>query len=185
MKPLSDRERRLAALAILLLLLAVVWLLLVRPLMTGFSARRQQREETAAALARNERLIAALPAWRRAGDDQRRTAGRFAIAAPSQAAAAELLKQRLAALVTRVGGVVGGVEDTGLTLGPDTVSARADAQLTLSQLYDMLRRLQAEEPYVAVEYLSVTADRAFETGRAGPAGVRLEVSARFRRGEGR
>ena len=180
MRALTDTERRLSALAILVVLIAAVWLILVRPVLAGFDQRRQARDEMAALYARNERLIAALPAWRRMAEAQRTEAGRFAIAAPTQALAVEALKQRLVRTVTAAGGVVGAAEDSGRAAGKDGIAVRLDAQVTVSQLYETLRRLQAEEPYVVVEYLSVTADRAFETGRAGPVSVRLEVSARYR-----
>jgi hypothetical protein len=176
MRPLSARERRLVALGLLALALALVWLLLVTPVLAGFSARAAERDQLRATLARNERLLAALPQLRRAAELQRRTSGRFGLAAADAGQAREALKQRLATTLTSVGGAVASVQDLEAELPAGWVGARADATLTLSQLHESLRRLGNEEPYVAVEYISVGAG-----GGVSPTlEVRLEVSAPHR-----
>jgi hypothetical protein len=60
------------------------------------------------------------------------------------------------------------------------VRVRVDAQMTLTQLCDSLRRLETEGAYVLVNFLSVSADRALKSGRAAPLDVRLELSADYR-----
>jgi hypothetical protein len=65
--------------------------------------------------------------------------------------------------------------------GPEGwVRVRADMQLTMSQLYKSLSRLENEAPYVVVGYVSVVADRAVQTGHLATMDVRIEVSAPVR-----
>src|SRR5438105_3217051 len=62
----------------------------------------------------------------------------------------------------------------------DWVRVRVDMQLTMSQLYKSLTRLENEAPYVVVGYVSVVADRAVQTGHLATMDVRFEVSAPVR-----
>lgn len=180
MRPLSARERKLVAVGLLLLAIGLVWLAVIAPILAGFEARAAERDQLRLLMARNERLLAALPQLRRAAEQQRRTDGRYALAAPDAAQAREALKARLSATLTSNGGQVTAVRDLEAELPAGSVGARADAVLTLSQLHESLRRLEIEEPYVVVEYLSVGADRAYVSGTAGPLDVRIEVSVPHR-----
>ena len=176
MNRLSARERKLVAVGILLAIVAAVWLGVVNPLIGGFFDRAEQRRTLLATYARDRRVLAGIPVWRAEAEEQRRSAARFAVLASSQAQATELLKERLTRLAADEGGVVKAVQDTQVDASSSTVRVRADLQLTLSQLYESLKRLETEEPYVVVEYLSVDAARASESAGAAPLDVRVEVS---------
>jgi general secretion pathway protein M len=182
MNPLTPRERRLLAIGILAAVIGLLWLGLLQPLVGGFFDRAGQRRQLEDSYLRNERLIAALPTWRAAAEAQRRDAGRFAILAPAESAAADLLKDRIQRLAADEGFPVKGVEDLQADAGPGAIRVRADVTLTLTQLYETLRRLENEGAYVAIDYLSVSADAATASGRSGPVDVRLELSAAWRPG---
>jgi general secretion pathway protein M len=185
MNPLTARERRLLAIGILVVALGLFWLALLQPLVGGFFDRAEQRRQLTDTYLRNERLIAALPVWRTAAEAQRRDAGRFAILAPAESAAVEALKERIQHVASDEGFTVKGLEDLQSDAGPGAVRVRADATLTLTQLYETLRRLENEGAYVAIDYLSVSADAAATSGRSGPLDVRLELSAAWRPGGAR
>lgn len=180
MRRLTARERKLVAVGLLMAAIAVVWLGIVSPLIGGFFDRADQRKALLQTYVRDRRVLAGIPAWRAQADEQRRSAARFAVLASSQAQATELLKERLTRLAADEGGVVKAVQDTQIDAAAPAVRVRADLQLTLSQLYESLKRLETEEPYVVVEYLSVDAVHASETAGAAPLDVRMEVSADWR-----
>ena len=180
MRPLSARERRLAAVGLLVLAIALVWLVVVSPLVGGFMERAAERRELRETYRRNERLIASLPALRAEAEAQRRNAPRFAVAAPTEDLAAEALKERLQHLSAQEGFTVAAMEDLQADAAPGAVKLRADVTLTLTQLIDTLRRLQSEDAYVVIDYLSISADRSLAAGRLAPLDVRLELSTAWR-----
>ena len=182
MRPLTARERRLIAVGGLVLAVGLVWLLIVGPLIGGFVDRAAERRRLATAYQLNARLIAALPVMRAAAEAQRATAPRFAVIAPSEALAAEAVKQRLRRVATDEGFTLGAVEDLQADAPAGAVKLRADMTLTLTQLYETVRRLQSEDAYVVVDYVSVTADRSLAAGRLAPLDVRLELGADWRPG---
>lgn len=177
MRPLQPRERRLVAIGLLTAAVAAVWLGVVSPIVGGFVGRAQERQTLLAAWTRNQRVLAGIPVWRRQAEDQRRTAAAYAIVAPSPALAAEDLKSRVAKAAADQGGVVRSVEVLQGDAPTGSVRIRADLLLTMTQLYAGLRRLETEDNYVVIEYLSVAADRAAQTGRLAPMDVRIELSA--------
>ncbi|MBV9990745.1 MAG: hypothetical protein JOZ72_05575 [Alphaproteobacteria bacterium] len=179
MRPLEPRERRIVALAILVAALVVVYYGLVDPIIGGFIGRAEERSDLVATYERNQRVLAGISTWRAEADQQTATQSQYAITAPTKVLAAENLKQRLTRLATQVGGTAQGVTD----LPSDTdnsVRVRADLQLTMTQLYKSLTRLENEAPYVVVGYVSVVADRAVQTGHLATMDVRIEVSAPVR-----
>lgn len=180
MNSLNPRERRLLAVAVLIGVVAAGWLGLFSPLIGGFVARQAQRQALLATYQRDQRLLDAIPAWRAEAEMQKKTQGAYAVEAPSQLQAQEALKQRLGAAVTAAGASAPMVQDLQADLPSGWIGARADAQLTLAQLNSSLRRLESEEPFVVVDYLSINAERSFRSGHAGPLDVRLELSAPFR-----
>jgi len=180
MRPLSAREQKLLALALLVGAVALVWLAIVQPVVGGFSARAAERERLTQTWRRNDRLIAAMPAWRAASEQQRLTASRFSIDAPSERLAAEALKARIQQLAADEGFNVTGVEDVSDQAKPGEVRVRADGELTLTQLCDSLRRLETEGAFVIVDFIAISADRAAASGREAPLDVRLELSAAYR-----
>jgi hypothetical protein len=180
MNRLTPRERRLLALGLLVLVLAAAWVLVAQPLLAGFAARNEQRRQLVADYAHDQRLIDAIPAWRAQSERQKQSARSFELAAPSQVQAQEMLKQRLTSTLTAQGAAAPTVQDATADLPAGWVGARADAQLTLAQFVAGIRQIESDTPYVVVEYVSINADQAFQTGHAGPLEVRLEVSAPFR-----
>jgi hypothetical protein len=180
MKPLNPRERSLVAIGLLVLAVAAAWFVFVTPLLEGFTDRAERREMLIETYVRNQRVLSGIPVWRTQLDEQKQTATKFAIFAPTEALAGEALKSRLNKMTTEVGGTISTIQDVQDGVPSGWVRVRADMQLTLAQLYKCLSRLESEEPYVVVESLSVAADRAFETGHLGPMVVRIEISAPIR-----
>jgi hypothetical protein len=180
MRPLTPRERRLVAIGLLVAVFAVLWLGVASPVISGFVDRADERQSLLTLYARNERVLAGIPVWREQAEEQRATASKFALTAPTEALAAEALKSRLAKLADDVGGAVQAVQEVQEDVPDGWIRVRADLQLTDGQLYKCLARLESEEPYVVVEHLSIAADHALETGHMGPMAVRIEVSAPVR-----
>ena len=179
MRPLEPRERQLVAIGILVLALVVVWYALVDPVIGGFIGRAEERSELMATYERNQRVLSGISNWRQEAEEQTATQAQYAITAPTKVLAAENLKQRLTRLATAAGGQMGSISELPAQ-GEGWVRVRADMQLTMTQLYRSLGRLENEAPYVVVGYVSVVADRAFQTGHLATMDVRIEVSAPVR-----
>lgn len=180
MKRMTQRERRIVAVFILVALLALAWLAVVMPVMHGFSARNDQREQLKATYRTDQRLLAGIPSWRLQAEQQRASAARFSYAAPTDALASDLLRERIAQVVNQQGGVLKAAQEIPADNAGGWVAVRADLQMTMNQLYESLKRLENEDPYVAIDSVSVVADEAFKTGHLAPMDVRIEVSAQFR-----
>jgi general secretion pathway protein M len=179
-RALAPRERRLVAVGLLVAAIAVVWLGLIGPLIDGFSDRAAERARLVANWRRNERLLVDAPIWRAAARSQQTLAERFSLPVASEGLAADTLKARVQKLAADQGYAVTAFQDLTGDAPPGRVRIRADAQMTLTQLCDSLRRLQTEGAYVLVNFLSISADRALKSGRAAPLDVRLELSADYR-----
>ena len=177
MRPLAQGERRLIALGVLLALVAVVVLGVIVPVFGGMAARALERGDLVATYERNQRVLAGIPVWRAQAVEQKSTASKFTVTAPTQALAAEMLKQRISRMINEEGGSVQTVSEIQGDTPDGWVKVRADLQLTMAQLYKSLARLESEAPYVVVGYLSVAADRAQKSGHAAPMDVRVEISA--------
>jgi general secretion pathway protein M len=174
---LSLRERRLIAVALLLGLVLLLVRGLIMPVLDGFSDRAAEREALLQRYALDERAVVQMPSARRAAVAQRRDAARFRLAGATATLAADALKERLGAAVTASGGEVRAIED--VAARPGTIRVRADTRLTTSQLTALLASLQNSAPLLVIENLTVAADQALQTGRAGPMDVRLEVSGLY------
>jgi hypothetical protein len=146
----------------------------------GFIDRARERQRLLKSYQTDQRLIASAPFWRAAGKSQRLTASRFSMIAPSRQQAVEALEERFRHLAADEGFAVTAIQDLQADAPAGTVRIRADAELTLTQLCDSLRRIETEGAYVVVDYLSISADRALVTGRAAPLDIRLEFSAAYR-----
>jgi general secretion pathway protein M len=179
MRTLTARERRLVAIGILVLIVAVAWLGVIMPVVGGFAERAERRAELETQYARNARIIDSIRIWKHQAEAQNRDARRYAFSAANATLAATFLQQHVVGAVHGVGGSV-------QVSGPETATSsrsvvvRADAELTMSQLYEFLRRLESGEPHVVVEYFSVSADRAFQSGHVDSMDVRLRVRASYR-----
>ena len=180
MRPLQPRERQIVALGVLAAVLVVVWFGLVQPIVGGFIDRAEERSDLLETYKRNEKVLAGISVWRAQANQQNMTAAQYAIVAPTKVLAAENLKQRLTRLASSVGGSVQTMAELPAEGPEGWVRVRADMQLTMSQLYKSLNRLENEAPYVVVGYVSVVADRAVQTGHLATMDVRIEVSAPVR-----
>ena len=65
------------------------------------------------------------------------------------------------------------------------IKVRADLTLTLTQLYETIQRLQNEDAYVVIDYISINADRSGATRKLAPIDVRLELETAWRPVRGR
>jgi hypothetical protein len=180
MRTLGARERRLLAIGLLLAVVAVVVFGLIWPIVAGIAHRAEERSDLIATYVRNQRVLAGIPLWRAQAVQQKATISQYALVAPTGALAAEMLKQRLNRMTAQEGGTVNSISEIQGDVPEGWVRVRADLQLTMSQLYKSLARLESEAPYVVVGYLSVSADRASKTGHLAPMDVRIEVSAPVR-----
>ena len=180
MRALAPGERRLLAVGILIALIGVVVLGIIAPVIGGMAERAEERRELIATHVRNQRVLAGIPVWRAEAVQQKATSANFAIVAPTGALAAEKLKQRINQMATQEGGTADTISEIQGDVPDGWVRVRADLQLTMSQLYKSLARLESEAPYVVIGYVSVAADRAAKTGHVAPMDVRIEVSAPVR-----
>jgi type II secretory pathway component PulM len=180
MRPLQPRERQIVAIGILVLAAIVAWFGLIDPILGGFIARAEERSELLDTYQRNQRVLSEIATWRAQADQQKMTEMQYAVVAPTKVLAAESLKQRLTRLANTVGGSVQTMAELPAEAPEGWVRVRADMQLTMSQLYKSLARLENEAPYVVVGYVSVVADRAVQTGHLATMDVRIEVSAPVR-----
>ncbi len=179
MRPLAPRERKLVAVGLLIGAVAAAWLGVAAPLIGGFKARAERREQLLTRYRNGQRLLAAIPVLRTEAQAARQSSAVYRITAPSDGLAADALKRRLAASLTEAGGAVSAVQQVQTDIPAGWISVRADAQINLTQLDASIRRLENESPYVVVEYVSLGADRALQSGRSAPLDVRLQVSALF------
>jgi general secretion pathway protein M len=180
MKRLTQREGRIVAVGILVGVIGLVWLAVIGPIVHGFVSRSHERAELRDTYVRDQRLLAAIPVWRRQAEQQRASAVRFSYGAPTDALASDLLKERIARVITAQGGTLKAAQEIPADNAGGWVAVRAELQLNMNQLYESLKRLENEDPYVSIDYVSVVADEAFKTGHLAPMDVRIEVSAQFR-----
>lgn len=174
MRALSPRERRLIAIGLVVLAVALVWLLLLAPLVTGFVDRAAQRDMLTATYERNSRLINAIPAQRRRAEKQGALKDSYFLAAPNATLARDRLRERLRSDFAAAGGMVSAVQDVPSPAG----SSRAWVQgrMTLPQLQSLLATIDTTQPFLIVETLRISADKALDTGRLDILDIRLEAS---------
>ena len=180
MRSLQPRERQIVAIGVLVGVVLVFWFGLVQPIVGGFIGRAEERSDLLETYKHNEKVLAGISVWRAQADQQNMSAAQYSIVAPTKVLAAENLKQRLTKLASGVGGSVQTIAELPAEGPEGWVRVRADMQLTMSQLYKSLNRLENEAPYVVVGYVSVVADRAVQTGHLATMDVRIEVSAPVR-----
>jgi hypothetical protein len=174
---LSDRERRLVAVAILLALLALLVRGIIVPIVAGFDRRSQAREQLELDYARNARIIASAGRITRIAERQKAELRAFILSAPTAAAAADTLQQRIEADIETVGGEFRSAEAR--PLADEQLRMRVDARLTLAQVTQVLAALQNRSPYVAIDGLTIAADSALVSSDAGPLDVRFDVTVPF------
>ncbi|MBA4051689.1 MAG: hypothetical protein C0472_07370 [Erythrobacter sp.] len=178
MTGLSDRERRLVAILILVAVIAVAWLAVLSPIIAGFEARAAERERLALVQASNQRLIDNIARLRRQAEAQKADSDRFHIIAPTPEAAAEALKERVAALVSAGGGEVRALAD--VEAGEGRIELRIEARLPEVQLAGLLERLQNAAPLMIVTALTIAApgaEPAAPTSQSRQLDVRIDVAA--------
>jgi general secretion pathway protein M len=175
----SASERRLVALLILVALVTAVWFVAVLPVLSGFGARQVERQRLLDLYQHNQRLLTGVPGWRTQFEQQQQTASAYAVVAPSDLQGQEMLRTRITNAIVASGAPAPNVQDRQGDTSAGWIGVRADAVLSQTQLNQSLRRLESEEPYVVVDYLSITAERAFRSGHAEPLDVRIDISAPF------
>jgi type II secretory pathway component PulM len=181
MTNLSDRERRLVAILILVALITLGWLAVVSPILGGFEARAAERERLALVQASNQRLIDNVARLRKQAEAQKADMARYHVIAPTPEAAAETLKDRLAALIGEAGGEVRAMQDVEAEAG--RIELRIEARLDETQLVRLVERLQNAEPLLVVRTLSVAANTAPGADPAALSSrkldIRLDVAASY------
>lgn len=178
MTGLSDRERRLIAILILVAVVAFGWLAVLSPIISGFQARAAERERLALVQASNQRLIDNIARLRRQAEAQKADSARFHIIAPAPEAAAEQLKDRVAALISTAGGEVRALQD--IEAGEGRIELRIEARVGEGALVPLLERLRNSEPLLIVTALSIAAPGADPAAQSSPANqldVRIDVAA--------
>ena len=177
MRTLSIRERKLIAIGVLFALFGLVELLIIGPLVSGFSDRATERQALRDQYAHASRTIATIPRLRRLGDANRSQLRTFTLSATDAEKAGILLEDRLRAGVESAGGElrVSGHDGSDATLSRANVAAR----MPLNQLVKLLALLQNQPPYLVIEALSIGADDALASQKAGPLDVKIEVSIPF------
>lgn len=172
---LAPRERRVLAIGILLIVLALGYVLVIAPLLNGIADRRAERAELLDTYVRQQRVIETRRYWQRQAASQRTDRAAFGLLTPSRATATEVSKDRITAFFAQ--GTVRGLRDVP---APDGwVRVRVEARLTLPEVAQSLRRIQAARPYMVVTSLVIDAEQAFTTGQLSPLDVRLELSVPF------
>lgn len=182
MKAMSVLQQRLLALALLLVFAAAAWLLVVLPVIDGFADRSVVRDDLLAAYARNDRMMAGIPAWRMEIKQQKKTQAPFALEAPSLEMGHEILSKRMSQTVLGVGGTILSTQGVRTKLPPNWIGEQSDLQLSISQLAQLLTRFQNEEPYVVVDFLSVGVIPPSQPGGLQRLAVRIAISAPLRLG---
>lgn len=178
MRPTTPRERKIVAIGLLVAAIAFVHLAIISPILGGFAERKERREQLLLEYQHNVRSIAAIPRLRRQAERQRDALSRFVLAAPTQPAATQALRERVERIVTEVGGEFLAADDVDAPAG--WVGVRASARLTLDQLTHALARLQNEAPWLVVNGLDVAADQALINGQLNPMEVNLALAIPFR-----
>ena len=174
MSGLSSRERKLVAILILMALVAFAWLAVLAPIFSGFAARAAERDMLAARYAGSERLIASMSRLRAQAEGQKGDVTRFHDSAPDLATASDQLQERLTNQIAQDGGELKSVQD--VSDQPGWVRASADGRISLPQLLALLDHLQNKPPLLVVNALSLSADRALQSGHLDLMEFHLEVS---------
>ena len=125
-------------------------------------------------LDRNARLIAAFSALRAQTVASRVVSRTYAFQAASPSAASDLARARVAAAVVQEGGVLQALRNQAAPY--QRLRLQAVMRVGLPGLTRLIRRLETDTPYAAIEGLYITAAEA-PAREASPAlEVRLEVS---------
>lgn len=175
MTSLSLRERRLIAILVLLAMIAALWLGLISPLIGGFASRADETRQLQQLFARNERQVAAIPALRRNAELQKLVDTDFRTPGDTVASATENLKERLGNTVTAQGGELRAVQD--VSDRPGWARVWVEGRMSLAQLVSTLTRVQNQKPYLVINSVTVSADRALQSGKLDIMDVRIEVSS--------
>ncbi|MDD3447122.1 MAG: type II secretion system protein GspM [Zavarzinia sp.] len=172
MKPMTARDSRVLALGLLAGFAILILGLVVVPVVDGFLSRRAERADLEAEVEASARLLAGAAAWRARAEAQAADAPRFALDAEDAVTATSLFQAQVAEMLQEEGGELTALEQP--SAAPDTIRLTIEAEMTLSQLYACLSRLEREASYALVETLAV---RALDAGAEPRLAVRLGLSA--------
>lgn len=174
MRSLSVRERRLIALALAFAALVLLVFGIVLPFASGFADRADERHQLIETYARNQRVLAGVPGWRRSIEHQRAHASLFGMEADSPSQASSAVKQRFAARIRAHQGSLRLMQDG--EASPGSARVWAEFRIALPNLVALLRDLQGTAPIAVIESLSINANRTIEDGQLQPLDVRLELA---------
>jgi type II secretory pathway component PulM len=177
MKAMTARERKLVAIGLLVAAFALLYLGLIQPILGGFADREARREQLRVQFSQNERMIARIATLRRTAEAQRELLPLYSLRAPNSEQAAERLKERLGETLTKAGGQLSATNSVDAM--PGWVRASGAGQMSHEQLVTWLGMLRNDQPYLAMESLTVVADRALNSGRPDLMDVTLETSIPF------
>ena len=177
MRQLSARERKLIAVLILVAAIALVLSLVISPIVSGFAERAARRDALIQTFHANEQRIAGIGALQAEAERQIGQIQALFLAAPDAETAGEALRSRIETAAQDLGADVRSSE----AVPSEAAWARAaiDARMNHSQLANLLAKLNALRPALAVETITVIADDALTNTKSDMLDVRLEVSAPF------
>ncbi len=177
MTDLTQRERRLIALAILIGLFAGLYLFLISPILTGFVERETERAALVSSYSRNERIIASMRHWRREAERQKQTMNRYALIATSRTEAIEMIREQIIHQFVKIGGEVRAFQEVEAPTG--WVRARLDVKLDMPEIEQGLRNLQNQIPYAIVQSITVSGGSAAVATPSQNLDVKIEISAPY------
>jgi hypothetical protein len=175
MNTLTARERKIVAIGILVGLIALIWFALISPIASSFAERSAERERLSARFAGNERLIASIPRLRNRIENRAADFKNFRTEGEDFAAVTEALKERLGGQIAASGGELRAMQE--VSDEPGWVRAWVEARMTLPQLIGTLEKIQNQPPYLAVNSLTISADRALQSGKLDLMDIRIEASS--------
>ncbi len=165
------------ALLILIAVLVAADLGIVQPLLDGFADRAAARTQLTARYVANARLIGAVPRLVREAGRRDVALARYVAPERDAGAASDMLRQRVQAATSAVGGTFRGSED--VAGSPGTVVTRTSLRLTAPQLDRLIALIENGRPLITISALSVGAEDALVTGRATDLDVQIEVSLAY------
>ncbi len=180
MRPLSRRKQRLAAFALLFTAIALAWNFVLLPIIDGFAERAETRDALYAQYNRNDRILAGGAGWRMATKQQSESKTQFAVVAPTRAVGSEHITRRVVQAVRIAGGTMLESQEVKTRTSPEWIGVRCDMRLSLGQLTAVLKHLQIEDPYVVVDYLSISSAGNSQSDELDNLAVRMDVSAQLR-----
>lgn len=174
MHGLTARERSLIALALLVGVAALLWVALISPVLAGFNTRREVREQAAQTLAHNQRLIVSYGVLKRQLAVEDKAAATWAVVGLAPSTAAERVRERVSQAVADSGGGLSALRDE--PSSPGSLRYELGTQINIEGLQTLLRHLEDDAPYGAINKISIAAPDASAAQHPSTLQVSLDVS---------